>query len=507
MAFINLLGLAQETSIPQGGWETLWSWLILGLFSFIKDYGWRVVIFTLILKLLLSPLDIYQRVAMKKNQRITESLKPEMEKLEKQYGSNPKALQQKKAELNKKEGVKQTAGCLPMLITLLISIWLLMGGLNPISQFKNTEQYLHLYDAYTLAVNNEKAGFSQEYEEKGFTMYLDIGKTSVELKERYAGIVTDVVSVTRDEDGNITDVTLRKNSELSREPDGDGQFKWLVLNDAEKSVLLPADLNDFYLFLDEYNEWEASKTAGLRDIGQKAVVKAYFDGLEIEVDGIIVKINDGKPVQEKFLWVQNIWVADTPWEKPIKSNSAFLSAVGDYGKKPKMMGFKEAEQQTEFFLAMDSYEVVTEKLQSSSKNGANGLLILPILSIIVMIGSQMLMRRLQKKSGQLNGAGGMGAMGQGKVMAYMMPVIFGIFALFFTTAFSLYMITNSLVMIMVSLAASFIMRLSDKREAAEQLSDDGIVRYGRPDPNKAKSASAPDGNSAHKEDKPKKGKS
>jgi len=406
-----------------------------------------------------------------------------MEKLEKQYGANPKALQQKKSELNKREGVKMTAGCLPMLITLLISIWLLMGGLNPISQFKNTEQYLHMYDAYTLAANDAKSGFSEVYEERGFSKYLDTDKTPIQLRDRYLGLVTDVLTISRTEDGKIIGVALRESSELSVESAADGSLMWVKLND--DSILLPDEIDDFYSLLNEYNEWEAGVSALVRDAGQKAVVKAYFEGYEIVVDGELVKVNDGKKIQETFLWVNNIWVADTPWEKPIKSREAFFSSVGDYGKKPKMMGFKDDEQFTEFYLAMESYAVVTEQLQSSPKNNANGFLILPILSIIVMIGSQMLMRRLQKKSGQLGGAGGaMGGMGQGKMMAYMMPVIFGIFALFFTTAFSLYMITNSLVMIAISLAASFIMRMSDKSAAAEQLSDDGIVRYGRPDPNK-----------------------
>jgi len=405
MAVLTLLGLASETSIPSGFWETLWAWLILDVFKFIADYGWRVILFTLILKLLLSPLDIYQRVAMKKNQRITERLKPEMEKLEKQYGSNPKALQQKKAELNKREGIKMAAGCLPMVLTLLISIWLLMGGLNPISQYKNMEQYLKLYDVYTAAEMQEKAKFSDVYDFEY-------------------------------DDGKIKSAKLKDVSALSPEE------------------------------LDAFNDLEAEAIAAVRTSAQGAVKQAY-----------------DSEIRESFLWVKNIWVTDAPWAKPIMDESAFLGAVGDYGKKPEMMGL--AISQEEFDIVMADYEKVTEHLFKSAENTANGFLILPILSILVMIGSQMLMHRIQKKSGQLAGAmaGPMGGV-NGKMMAYMMPVIFGIFALMFTTAFSLYMITNSFVMIIISLLATFFMRVSDKREGERQLTDDGIVRYGRPDPNK-----------------------
>ena len=56
MAFLSATLFAAETAIKQPNW--LWELLILHVFDFIANYGWRVVFFTLCLKLLLSPLDI-----------------------------------------------------------------------------------------------------------------------------------------------------------------------------------------------------------------------------------------------------------------------------------------------------------------------------------------------------------------------------------------------------------------------------------------------------------------
>lgn len=84
MAFLsNVLLSAADTVIKEPSW--LWEKLLLHVFNFIGNYGWRVVFFTVCLKLLLCPLDIYQRYKARKNQKITERLKPEMEKLQKQY--------------------------------------------------------------------------------------------------------------------------------------------------------------------------------------------------------------------------------------------------------------------------------------------------------------------------------------------------------------------------------------------------------------------------------------
>ena len=108
MAFLSAILFAAEIKQPSGLWELL----LLQVFSFIQNYGWRVVLFTLCLKLLLSPLDIFQRYKARKNQKITERLKPQMEKLQKQY-TDQTVLAQKQMQLNKKEGFSYMSSCLP----------------------------------------------------------------------------------------------------------------------------------------------------------------------------------------------------------------------------------------------------------------------------------------------------------------------------------------------------------------------------------------------------------
>ena len=56
--------------------------ILLWLGSFISNYGWVIVIFTLMLKLLLLAPDIIQKVKSKKQQIKLMALKPALEKLE-----------------------------------------------------------------------------------------------------------------------------------------------------------------------------------------------------------------------------------------------------------------------------------------------------------------------------------------------------------------------------------------------------------------------------------------
>ncbi len=141
MAFLSTLTSAVIIK-PSGMWE----WLILKVFNFVSNYGWRIVLFTVLLKLLLSPLDIYQRYMARKNQKITERIRPQIEKLKKQYPDKTE-FAQKQAQLNKKEGMSMMSSCLPAIVTLVIFITLL-SGLNSVSAYMNFKEYYELHTTY-----------------------------------------------------------------------------------------------------------------------------------------------------------------------------------------------------------------------------------------------------------------------------------------------------------------------------------------------------------------------
>lgn len=55
--------------------------LMYGLNENIKIFGWTVIVFTVILKLVLSPLDIWQRVVSRRNAKAMERMRPQLEAL------------------------------------------------------------------------------------------------------------------------------------------------------------------------------------------------------------------------------------------------------------------------------------------------------------------------------------------------------------------------------------------------------------------------------------------
>ncbi|MCH5165985.1 MAG: membrane protein insertase YidC [Clostridiales bacterium] len=152
MAILNsvfaIFGSVQAAITPKvAAPGSMWHLLILKVFAFVADYGWRIVVFTVLLKLVLSPLDFYQRYKMHKNQKITERLKPTMEKIQKQYGHDKQAFSQKQMELNRKEGYSYFSSCLPMIVTLVvfITLWISM---QTIAEYMTFKQYTTMYDEF-----------------------------------------------------------------------------------------------------------------------------------------------------------------------------------------------------------------------------------------------------------------------------------------------------------------------------------------------------------------------
>lgn len=84
--------------------------------SFIGNYGWSVVIFTLLIRLIIMPFDYKSRVGMRK----TTALQPQIAALQKKYAKDQEKLNRKMGELYKKEGVSPWSSCLPMLLTMPI---------------------------------------------------------------------------------------------------------------------------------------------------------------------------------------------------------------------------------------------------------------------------------------------------------------------------------------------------------------------------------------------------
>ena len=113
-----------EKIIPLGGWLVGWfsRLVIIPCFDllgrFISNYGLVILLMTLLIKLLISPLTIKSYKSSAKMQVI----KPEVDKLNQKYPHEKDAMKKQQAmmDLYQKAGISPMGGCLPMLLQMPI---------------------------------------------------------------------------------------------------------------------------------------------------------------------------------------------------------------------------------------------------------------------------------------------------------------------------------------------------------------------------------------------------
>ncbi len=124
-------------------------YLLGGIYTVIPNYGWALIIFTLVVKLLLLPLGLKQQKSMTKMQAI----QPKLEELKEKYKNDQQKQSQEMMKLYKEYNISPMGGCLPLLIQLPILLLL----------------YRVLYKPLTYMLHMSKAGIEALIDEKGIT--------------------------------------------------------------------------------------------------------------------------------------------------------------------------------------------------------------------------------------------------------------------------------------------------------------------------------------------------
>jgi YidC/Oxa1 family membrane protein insertase len=129
-------GDADIRGVVDYGWwgilsRPLFLWLKWTYSHVVPNWGWAIVIQTLIIAVALLPLRITQMKSMLKMQRVAPQIKSIQEKYKKYSLRDPRkaAMNEEIAALYKKEGVNPAGGCLPLLIQFpfLIAYYRMLG--------------------------------------------------------------------------------------------------------------------------------------------------------------------------------------------------------------------------------------------------------------------------------------------------------------------------------------------------------------------------------------------
>ena len=115
------------------GWLTILAkpifWLLKWIHSVVQNWGWSIIILTIMIKLAFYPLNAKAGRSMAQ----MKVLQPKMEKLKQLYGEDRQKLNQAMMELYRTEKINPLGGCLPIVVQIPVFIalyWVLLGSIE-----------------------------------------------------------------------------------------------------------------------------------------------------------------------------------------------------------------------------------------------------------------------------------------------------------------------------------------------------------------------------------------
>lgn len=349
-----------------------------------------IIVFTIIVKLVMLPINIKQQKTMKLNSVIM----PEIQAIQKKYANKKDndSMMKQQAELNavyQKYGTSPTGGCLPMLIQfpILLALYAVMACLpNYINEIQ---------DMY----NNGVVSYVIGTDESGKLDY----HTIHELKD-LAG---------------LNDVLLDES--------GDENLDKLVTayfgqkGNYEDEEIKDAVYNSFTLAY--------SNVFGKQDAW--AIVEASFDeAIENAQDLKAISEADWKKVEDKDL-AEYADYTEEDWDALISSYETILDKLDDNHKDIQV-----------------SYSFFTIDLSKSPANGVKIAIIIPILSALAQLLNMKISMSSQQNTGNGTADSMMSSM---KVMSYSMCVVSAIFCYTFPAGLGLYWVISSAVQVVIQM--------------------------------------------------------
>lgn len=128
----------------------IFGYILNFIYNIIENYGFSIIIFCIVLKLIMLPLSIKQQKTMKKTSKIQDKMK----QLQFKYKNDSEKLNQEVMKLYKDEHMSPFSGCLSSIlqIIILLSVFYLVS--RPLTYMKNLDDFYVEKDASIETVQN-----------------------------------------------------------------------------------------------------------------------------------------------------------------------------------------------------------------------------------------------------------------------------------------------------------------------------------------------------------------
>ncbi len=300
-----------------------------------------IIIFTLVLKTVVMPLDVFSKFKTKKQSLIMERMRPQMEKLQKQYANDKNMYNQKVMELYKKNGYSMLGICLPTIVSLVIFM-VVFSQFSTYSQYANLELYRGMVDAY----NGVAANYVYDDSDSG-------------------------------SDGFLIEST-----------DSDGEVVYRVDFDRFETYYnahMTAEIDDSYE--DYIAGYDSDGDGQLTENDMFRAVKNYMAGFARQAAADYYHAE-----KQGFIWVGNIWYPDSMLNREVPSFDNFVSSLS---RASNLSNYEESYNEVTAYLTAEK----------EAYNGYFVLIVLAIGMMFLSQFVTMRMQKGMNELGTVDGSG------------------------------------------------------------------------------------------------------
>ena len=482
MAILSALLSVSEPS------NSFWIIIIKAFEAVTNNYVLAIIFLTVVLRIIWSVFDTFGKYSQRKMTIMQQKMQPELEKLKVKYANSPQLLSQKQNELSRKYMDRSYyVGCFITLIVMIFNMvifFTLFAGLNTMSSYKISANYDNLKTTYANCLNvvdkyfnsiyqqdNEKNEIFKNYQNLNFIIRNEEdGKTYIYLTQKVETEDTDNIIIEGENKYKIIEKQEYILDFSSKETE--------MVDGEETEVVVTANENILKIINRIFPTYNEGEEEGSKEIiltsspaidengnevvdenGQPVYNKLYLSDA-IQNIAMAEIYNEYEKTKDSFLWIENIWIADSPSSQSILSYNSLKSYLGKYAT--------DGEEEIYNSFMIDLKE---------TKGRANGYYILPLLIVLVSVASILLNNLYSKRKAKKEGKPVFNN-NVGKWMQVVIPVLLGLFALFYNSVFAIYMLTGQIIASLLNPIQNLILdKILDKKEKKKQ--QEVVVEYTR----------------------------
>lgn len=143
----------------------LFGYILNFLYEFVGNYGFAIILFSILVKLLMIPISIKQQKTMKKSQK----LNSEMKNIQFKYKNDPEKMNQEVMELYKREKMSPFSGCLSAIIQIVLLFSVFYMVRSPLTYMRKVNKDV-IENAISVV---EKSGNVSNYKEIAIINYIN----------------------------------------------------------------------------------------------------------------------------------------------------------------------------------------------------------------------------------------------------------------------------------------------------------------------------------------------